>query len=165
MLLTLIIFGLVHLLWQSYQLNYVYYASQANPYVYAHPGTDVFIIQKEVEEVVRAHTQQDKLYIQVLAENNDYWPLPWYFRSFDCVGWWDHVPNEEPPGSVIILNADLEPELIKRLYEKPPPGQRDLYLPLFDRYIELRPGIEFRGYIKKSDWDLINKSNLQVEFD
>ena len=163
--IILIVFGFIHLLWQSLQLNYVYYASPANPYVYAHPSTDVFIIQKQVEKVVKAHPDADKLYIQVIAENNDYWPLPWYFRRFNCVGWWDHVPDEGPPGAVIILNADLESDLIKRLYETPPPGQRDLYLPLFHRYIELRPGIEFRGYIRKSDWDLVNRSNPKIELD
>jgi hypothetical protein len=65
---------------------------------------------------------------------------------------------DEPAAPVIILAADLEPDLIQNLYERPPPGKRDLYLPIFNRYTELRPGIEFRGYIKKADWDLLQRT-------
>jgi hypothetical protein len=58
---------------------------------------------------------------------------------------------------LIILNTGLEPALIHELYVERPPGQRDLYLPLFDHAIFLRPGIEFSGYIKKDDWDRANR--------
>ena len=34
-----------------------------------------------------------------------------------------------------------------RLYEVPPPGERELYVSLFDRPVELRPGVELRGYV------------------
>jgi uncharacterized protein (TIGR03663 family) len=160
---SLIIFGLMHLLWQSILLNYRYPASPANPYVYAHPTLDVFTIKETVEQVVSSHPEGHDLHIQVIAPDNDYWPLPWYFRCYNRVGWWGHIPDEELPASVIILAAEEEPALITWLYEKPPPGKRNLYLPLFDEYIELRPLIEYRGYIKKTDWDLISYSKMNVE--
>ena len=34
---------------------------------------------------------------------------------------------------------------------------------IFDRYTELRPGIEFRGYIKKADWDLTQHPEVEIE--
>jgi uncharacterized protein (TIGR03663 family) len=161
--ISLIIVGSMHLLWQCILLNYLYPASPVNPYVYAHPGVDVFTIKEKVEQVVLSHPEGNDLHIQVIAPNNDYWPLPWYFRCYNRVGWWDHISDEESPASVIILAADEEPALINWLYEKPPPGQRNLYLPLFDDYIELRPLIEYRGYIKKADWDLLSNPKKNVE--
>jgi hypothetical protein len=28
-----------------------------------------------------------------------------------------------------------------------------MYVPMFDRYVELRPRVEVRGYVAKSLWD------------
>ena len=33
------------------------------------------------------------------------------------------------------------------------PGQRHMYMPLFDRDMELRPSVEIRGYLRKDLWD------------
>ena len=159
----LIMVGLTHLLWESVILNYKYYSSPANPYVYAHPGKDVFYIQEQINQIIKTHPEGKNIHIQVIAPGDDYWPLPWYFRSYHRIGWWNHVPVDEPAAPVIILAADLEPDLIQNLYERPPPGKRDLYLPIFNRYTELRPGIEFRGYIKKADWDLMQRTEVDTE--
>jgi uncharacterized protein (TIGR03663 family) len=156
----LIMVGLSHLLWESVILNYKYYSSPANPYVYAHPGKDVFYMHEQIDQMTKTHPAGNNIHIQVIATGDDYWPLPWYFRSYPRIGWWNHVPVDEPAAPVIILAADLEPDLLRKLYEQPPPGKRDLYLPIFDRYTELRPGVEFRGYIKKGDWDLIQRSEV-----
>jgi len=39
------------------------------------------------------------------------------------------------------------------MYAVPPPGQRDLYVPLFDHPMDLRPGVEIRGYVKNDLWE------------
>jgi hypothetical protein len=51
---------------------------------------------------------------------------------------------------VILLTPGMEPALIHEIYEVPPPGKRDLYRPLLDRYVELRPQLELRGYVRAS---------------
>src|ERR1035441_10359493 len=43
----------------------------------------------------------------------------------------------------------MEPDLARKLYEGPPPGQRELYMNLFRTYVELRPQEEVRGYVAK----------------
>jgi len=48
---------------------------------------------------------------------------------------------------VILVSPDRERDLLERLYESPPPGERPLYVPLFDRPMFLRPGVEIRGYV------------------
>ena len=43
--------------------------------------------------------------------------------------------------------------MIKKLYEIPPPGSKNLYVPLFEEYLELRPTIELRGYVRQNLWE------------
>ena len=60
---------------------------------------------------------------------------------------------ESPAAPIILITPQFEDELIEKLYKLPPPGQRPLYLPLFEKMMELRPGIEMRGYARKDVWD------------
>jgi len=147
---------ILHLGWQSYQLNYPQSHSVGNPYVYAHPVDDVIKITEKLENLALHHPDGHNMYIQVIAGDNDYWPFPWYLRNFERVGWWDRVDSESATAPVIIAKADMEDDLIHKLYQLPPPGKRHLYLPLFEEYIELRPGIEIRGYLRKDVSDILN---------
>ena len=158
--------AIIHLGWQSYELSYPKSSAIDNPYVYAHPVNDVFKITEQLENLALNHHDGYNLYIQVIAENNDYWPLPWYLRKFNRIGWWDRVDLETPAAPVMIIKPELEEQLIYKLYQLPPPGQRNLYLSLFDVYTELRPGIELRGYIRKDVWDkLIYENEKKPDFE
>ncbi|UCC22437.1 MAG: hypothetical protein JSW23_11780, partial [Planctomycetota bacterium] len=63
------------------------------------------------------------------------------------------VDRDTPSAPVIIASPDVEPALLKKLYELPPPGQKHLYVPLFNSYTELRPRVELRGLVTKDLWD------------
>ena len=142
-----------HLAWQAYLGSYKYYADPTNPYVYAHTGTDVYTIVRQVEKVAHAHLDGHAMHIQVICPDYDYWPLPWYLRSFTRVGWWDRVDEKVESAPLIIASPSVEPDLGKKLYELPPQGERPLYMRLFDRDMELRPQIKLRGYVRKDVWD------------
>jgi hypothetical protein len=45
----------------------------------------------------------------------------------------------------------------------PPPGKKDLYIPLFDTYIELRPQVELRGYVTKDLLDSYERHQSERE--
>jgi hypothetical protein len=81
------------------------------------------------------------------------WPLPWYLRDFSRVGWWNGVSDEAESAPVVLLTPDMEPALVRKLYELPPPGERELYVSLFDRPVELRPQVELRGYVAMRLWE------------
>ncbi|MHC4309634.1 MAG: flippase activity-associated protein Agl23 [Planctomycetota bacterium] len=148
-LIGLLLFaGGAHLAWQGYLSNYKYYADSRNPYVYAHPTTDVFTITKRIEELAEAHPDGLSMPVQVICPGGDYWPLPWYFRHFKKVWWWTDIDKNVMPAPVIIASASMEPKLMEYFF-LPPPGQMNLYIPLFDTYLELRPKIELRGYVTK----------------
>lgn len=155
---VLALFGLLLPVGQAYLLSYKYYTAQSNPYVYAHPATDVFNITRRVEEAACASPEGHNIYIQVICPAGDYWPLPWYLRSFPNVGWWSDIDESIPAASVIIASPSVESALLKKLYELPPPGKKNLYVPLFDSYTELRPQVELRGFVTKDLWDRLLQS-------
>ena len=149
----LLVAGGVHLTWQACRANYQYYADPANPYVYAHTSTQVVDIARRVAGLADSHPDGHNLNIEVICPGDDYWPLPWYLRSFPNVGWWSEVDEEAPAAPIIIASPKVEQALLRKLYELPAPGKRDLYVPLFSSYTELRPQVELRGYVVKDLWD------------
>jgi uncharacterized protein (TIGR03663 family) len=149
---ALLVFASAHLGWQAWAASFRYPADPRNPWVYAHTGNDVFLIARQMAVIARAHPEALAMPIQIISREN-LWPLPWYLRSFSGVRWWNGVSDSGPAAPLILATPDMEPALVRKLYELPPPGQREMYVPLFDRYVELRPRIELRGYVAKPLWD------------
>jgi hypothetical protein len=141
-----------HLGWEAWACSFRYDADPRNPWVYAHTGKDVFLVVRQLEGLARAHPSHSAMPVQIISREN-LWPLPWYLRQFPAVRWWNGVSDSAPSAPVILITPDMEPALVRRLYEVPPPGQREMYVSIFDRYVELRPQIELRGYAAKSLWD------------
>ena len=143
--LGIVVAGLLisHLAWQAWMADFRYSDDPVNPYVYSHPNGDV----REIAAIVTRAVQGGASPLQVVCSGDDYWPLPWYLRSLPHVGWWSDVGDAFVPTDVILASPEFEPALLKRIYETPPPGERKLYVPLFDRPMFLRPGEELRGYI------------------
>jgi len=150
--LTLVGIGVAHLGWQARAASFPYAADPRNPWVYAHTGTDVFVITGNLAALAAVHPAGLAMPVQIITSQN-LWPLPWYFRRYSGVRWWNGVSVTASAAPVIIATPDMEPGLLHKLYELPPPGQRELYVPMFDRYRELRPSVEVRGYVAKSLWD------------
>lgn len=157
------ILGVSHLCYQSYLLNFKYETDPSNPYVYAHTSKDIFALTQRIEEIAQVHPDGKNMVIEVICQEDDYWPLPWYLRSFPNVGWWNKVNFSQPAAGVIIASPEVESELLKKLYEWFPPGEKDLYVPLFQFPNELRPGVEIRGYVTKDLMDLHKRRFLNSD--
>jgi uncharacterized protein (TIGR03663 family) len=151
----------LHLTWQGYLGSYKFYADPSNPYVYAQTSIDVFTMVQRVEEITTVHPDRLKMPIHVICPGRDYWPLPWYLRRFQCVGYYEAVTDDVVSAAVVIASAGLESDLLRRLYQLPPPGEKSLYVPLFDGYVELRPSVELRGYLRKELWDSFQRVGRQ----
>jgi predicted membrane-bound mannosyltransferase len=154
-LAAIIVFGVASPLAQAYLLNTRYDSVPSNPYVYAHTARDVFLVRDKVQAVAAVHPKGKALYVQVVCPEADYWPLPWYLRDFTSVGYWSQVDINAPPGDVILAKPQLEPDLIRLLYEIPLPGSKPLYMPLLPSGTRLRPGVELNGYVRKDLWDAL----------
>jgi len=138
--------------WQAHAGSFRFAADPRNPYVYAHTGTDVFAVVERLEALCRAHPAGLAMPLQFMSREN-LWPLPWYLRRLTRVEWWNGVADLTPIAPVVVVTPDMEPALVRRIYDVPPPGERELYVSIFERAVELRPGVELRGYAKGSLWD------------
>jgi predicted membrane-bound mannosyltransferase len=120
-----------------------------NPWVYAHTGPGVFTIRDRVDRFAAASQGGP---IDIYTTQN-LWPLPWYLRKYPAVRWWRQVSIPGPAAPIVLVTPELEADLVRKIYEGPPPGERELYMNLFEKEIELRPQVEVRGYVSKSVWD------------
>jgi uncharacterized protein (TIGR03663 family) len=152
----ILIFAIASPAVQSWFLNFKYASNPVNPYVYAHTSTDVFQIIEAIKKAAIASEEGMEMPVYVIAADSDYWPLPWYLRNFKQVGYWSQIDPSVCSIPVILANAQMEQELLGVLYSVPKPGQKNLYVPLFEKKLQLRPGAEWRGYIRQDLWDRMN---------
>ncbi|MHC4482900.1 MAG: flippase activity-associated protein Agl23 [Planctomycetota bacterium] len=155
--MCLLVGASLHLVWQAYLGSYRFYADTRNPYVYAHPVTDVVTIAQRIEQIAHVHPDGNNMHIQVICPGSDYWPLPWYLRSFPRVGWWNEVDEQTPAAPVIIASPSVGPAVKNKLDKLKNP-----YVPLFNLYKELRPQVELRGYVRKDLWDSYQQHQVQL---
>jgi uncharacterized protein (TIGR03663 family) len=155
--LTVLVAGTSHLALQACRAAFVYPADPRNPWVYAHTSPDIFDMVSRIRQVARVQ-DGPQTFVQIIAPNDDYWPFPWYLRDFNRVSYQNHIDPALPAAPLLVISPTLESNLVKLLYESPPPGQRRLYVPLFDDYRELRPTIELRGFVTNELWEKFQQS-------
>lgn len=148
----LLLVGAGHLGWQAHAESSTYRASPRNPWVYAHTSEDIFTILKKLDALTAADPTKLNADIQIFTQEN-FWPLPWYLRRYSNIHWWNGVLDSNPLAPIILASPDMEPALLHRMYEVPPPGQREMYMNIYEQPVYLRPTIEVRGYVAKSAWD------------
>ena len=141
---------------ESYRVNYLYAADTASPFTYGHSRQDVTEIGRIMDGYFSQDTTFARAQIAAIAAGGDYWPLPWHLRRFKNVGYWNEVPEGIGDADIIFVSPDLESDLVRHLYELTPFENRHLYLPLFERDMELRPGVMIRAYISIDLWQIMN---------
>ena len=148
---------------QAYSYNLMNESNPNNPHIYAHPTKDVLTIESKIVDIAESLPENVEFSVYVMATDDDYWPFPWYFRHFENVGYWNHVPDEVISTSIILISPDLETDLLKVLYVDAKPGEASLYIPLFDNKMELRPGVEILSFIKKDIYDVFQNTEATSE--
>jgi uncharacterized protein (TIGR03663 family) len=146
-----------HLGWQAWAGSFRFEADPRNPYVYAHTSRDVFEIAGRVEKLSQVHPERLAMPIEIVSREN-LWPLPWYLRRFSAVRWERGSSEGTLNAPVILTTPESEGAVVRKLYEVRPPGERELYMNIFDTRVELRPGVEVRGYASKTLWDEYRRS-------
>lgn len=138
---VLLLAGTAHLAHLSYLGNFQYYADARNPYVYAHPSTALRRLVERVDAIAALHPEGHSMQINIIKPDRDYWPLPWYFRKYDRVGYWTRMPDPAD-APFIIADMGLHTELDKAL--------KDQY---FIETHALRPNVLLLAYIRQDLWD------------
>lgn len=133
--------GLQHLLQQSQQANFKFFADRRNPYVYAHSTTHTQKLRDRVEQLAMVHEEGYSMRIHFFMPGSDFWPMPWYLRAFDKVGYWTEL-IDAPDAPVIIADSGFQGNLEKRLKRK-----------YHAEYYGLRPGVNLLVYIEERLWE------------
>jgi uncharacterized protein (TIGR03663 family) len=139
--------GAAHLAWQADRAVGEYGADNRNPYVYAHPVADVVRCAEKVEAVARARPRGRDLIVKVVATGGDYWPLPWYLRKFQHVGYWSAMP-EDIAAPLVIGSADLDEALTKKLNATH----------LMTGFYGLRPTVMLQLWVEMGVWEAYVKT-------
>ena len=127
-LVALLIAGSAHLAFQAWRASYPDSWRRQNPWVFAHTSADILKLVERVRALADLHPQGRGALLKVMAPDDDYWPLPWYFRDFPNVGYYSAVPPE-PMAPIVLASVQLEASLETR------PGRTHLMAGMY----ELRP--------------------------
>ncbi|MFO7979356.1 MAG: TIGR03663 family protein [Candidatus Aminicenantes bacterium] len=106
MVLVLILLGTFHLGLQSWRASFKYYADPRNPYVYAHTSTDFLNLVHRIKDIAAVHPEHKHMLIKVIADPHKMWPLPWYLRGFEKVGYWRETEKAgEIKGTPVLISS------------------------------------------------------------
>jgi len=114
---------LAMLLFQTGRVTRAYASDSRNPYAYVHSSPDVLKFRDLAEAALGRSAGGP---VRVISE--EYWPLPWYFRGLEHVGYWSQPPAD-CDGALVIASADLADGVRQRL--------RGAYR---ESFLGLRPG-------------------------
>jgi len=144
---VVLVAGLAHLGWQAWRASFPLCADRANPWVYAQTSPDLLNLVDKVQRVAQAG-QGNATLIKVITAGGDCWPLPWYLRQFDQVGWWEEVVGD-PLAPIIIASAKSDLRLDAQ-------GTHVMV-----GYFELRPQVFLELYVERGLWEkFIKQQNL-----
>jgi uncharacterized protein (TIGR03663 family) len=122
--------------YQLYQLNFVHYDDDQLPYVYAHTKRQMLTMLDQIDRIAQLNGTGTDTGVAIVSP--DYWPLPWYFRNYKRIGYYQQiVPTNEP----MIIGSLAQKDQLKATYG--------------DRYDQLSSGEEEGAYPLRPGVDLL----------
>jgi hypothetical protein len=79
---------------------FIHPADESNRYAYAHTSDDILGLPSEISDIARRNGLTTPR-IAVIA--SDPWPLPWYLRHFQQVGFWQ--PGQQVPDADFYITS------------------------------------------------------------
>ncbi len=127
--------------YQMYQLNFVHYDDDQYAYVYAHTRRGMLAMLAHIDRVAKQMKTGNDTGVSIVSP--DYWPLPWYFRDYKRVGYYQQiVPTTEP----VIIGSKAQEEQLKANY-----GDRYQMVSSGENEgaYALRPGVDLLLYVRR----------------
>jgi predicted membrane-bound mannosyltransferase len=137
--------GAGHLAYQTQWASTRYVASPRNPLAHAQTVTDAEKLVQKVQVLAQYHDMGTAMPVHVLAKNP--WPLPWYFRGFDNIGFYPVPPEQLQGPAPVVISTMKYSKFVQPLvgedyqvnfYGLRPDVRMLLFIeqPLWDRFIE-----------------------------
>ena len=138
--LSVVVVALAIGAFQTVSLNFNYYDDDRYPYVYAHTRREFLDLISDVERLAtRAGTGKTT---PISVASPDYWPMPWYLREYQRVGFPGRVGTLSDP--IIIVNESQLPQVEAEL--RTPSGSNHQRTA---RLYELRPGVRLALVVRR----------------
>ncbi|MBU4253987.1 MAG: TIGR03663 family protein [Acidobacteria bacterium] len=138
---------------QSYLANFIYQADTRNPYVYAQTSTDFLNLVQRIRDLASLHAQKKQMLIKVVAGPYETWPLPWYLRDFEQIGYWGGLEEAGSLADAAVVITD------KKNTEMLPASFLDS---VQSEYYGLRPEVLLAVHIRKDLWDAFIRTRINV---
>ena len=111
----LILFAVLALLGlgrETMQTCFAHPADARNPLAYSPTSGDIENLVLSVAQLKTHYPDDSANFVQVISP--DYWPLPWYLRRLQPVGYWSEIPPTIT-GDIVITSPDLLPAVMAKL--------------------------------------------------
>ena len=138
--------GSVHLGWLSYQTSFVHFNDHHNPYVYSATLPDTITLKRLIDGIAESSPAGNKMVVKIVARDGYYWPLPWYLRKLDNVGYYVGALPDDPTAPVLLASPRYEEALHEAL-----PHHKILGLH------GLRLGVFYELFVQKDLWESYRK--------
>jgi uncharacterized protein (TIGR03663 family) len=92
---------------QMARLNFYHYDDDRYPYVYAHTHREFLPLVSEIDKLAQRAGSGTKTGVTVTAP--EYWPLPWYLRDYERVGFFGKMAETQEP--LVVGSGDQDAEL------------------------------------------------------
>jgi uncharacterized protein (TIGR03663 family) len=136
-------------------LNERFVADRRNPYVYAHSTRDVVRLGEQIEQLAALHPDRRKMLIAVIGK--DYWPLPWYLRAMQRVGYFSVGQLDGQPQQLRAPVIISSPEASEKVLSTLGPDYEKRYV--IESY-GLRPAVVISVFVERKLWDVYLKKQL-----
>lgn len=85
-----------------------------NPYAYVQPYYDVEHLSHRIHQLAKLDGREHDMPIHFLT--SDYWPMPWYLKSFDKIGYWERKePTLDFSQCPVVITTPDRTHLIAKL--------------------------------------------------
>jgi uncharacterized protein (TIGR03663 family) len=98
---------------ETRQLCFRFPVDPANPLAYSPSVEDVERVPALIERRLAGRTSREPPLVQVVGD--DYWPLPWYLRRLERVGYWAELPQDAAAGDVVVATGGAIESTTQRL--------------------------------------------------
>ncbi len=127
-----------HLAAQAWRACFRFGADPRNPYAYAHSVPDAPRLARRIADLAAIHPDGRSMPVHFITP--EYWPLPYYLRQLDHVGYWHEIPAA-PDAPVVVAATDLQERLEPLLRH-----------PYAAEFYGLRPGVLLVCYVRQDLW-------------
>ncbi|MGJ8639063.1 MAG: flippase activity-associated protein Agl23 [Opitutaceae bacterium] len=111
--IIVLILGLGYQTKQSIHATGNYANDARNPYAYVPTSKDTEVLKNWLTELSKQ--QANKTLSPLAVIGNGYWPLPWYLKDFDTIGYWSEVDPSAVGFSMVFSMPDQNHEVANLL--------------------------------------------------